>query len=332
MAVLGIETSCDETAVALYCPHRGIIAHEVKTQQLHAPFGGVVPELASRDHIRVLLPLVDRALTSAELLSHQVTAVAYTKGPGLIGALMVGAALGRALSYAWQVPAIGVHHMEAHLMAAFLESSAPEYPFVALLVSGGHTMLVAVESFGVYRLLGESVDDAAGEAFDKTAKVLGLAYPGGPQLAELAAHGDPERYQFTRPMLRHRSLDMSFSGLKTQVAQAVIGKDLSPTDKADVARGFEEAVVDILLTKSAAALTQTGYSRLVMVGGVSANKRLRAQCASRIDAAVYYPRTAYCTDNGAMVAYAGYCRLKNKMGESLAITVRPRWPLENLNL
>ncbi|HMW30851.1 MAG TPA: tRNA (adenosine(37)-N6)-threonylcarbamoyltransferase complex transferase subunit TsaD, partial [Plasticicumulans sp.] len=313
MIVLGIETSCDETGVALYDGARGLRAHALYSQvALHAEYGGVVPELASRDHMRKLVPLLDEAFAAAGLERGAVEGIAYTAGPGLIGALMVGASFARALAAAWQVPALGVHHMEGHLLAPMLEADPPAFPFLALLVSGGHTLLVAVAGVGRYRILGESIDDAAGEAFDKTAKLLGLPYPGGPALARLAGRGDPARFTFPRPMTDRPGLDFSFSGLKTHALNTLASLSGSEEDRADVARAFEDAVVDTLFLKCRRALRETGLKRLVVAGGVGANERLREQLAALMQARggrAYYPRPAFCTDNGAMIAYAGHCRL-----------------------
>ncbi len=329
--VLGIESSCDDTAVAIYESTQGIVAHQHHSQiKTHTPYQGVVPELASRDHIKKTLPLVRAALAQADLVPSDIDGIAYTAGPGLIGALMVGAGFAKSLGYAWGVPTIGVHHMEAHLMAALLESPAPEPPFVALLVSGGHTMLVCVNAIGVYEVLGETRDDAAGEAFDKLAKLMGLGMPGGPlvsALAEVACDRD-RLLPFPRPML-HNGLDFSFSGLKTHAAQVYADSAQDDESKAGIAAAFEEAVVETLCVKSCRALEQTGLSDLVVVGGVSANKKLRMQLRECLGVAhVFYPRFEYCTDNGAMVAYAGYCRLK--LGErdpDLVIQAKARWPL-----
>ncbi len=338
MRVLGLESSCDETGVAIYDSERGLLADALYSQiALHAEFGGVVPELASRDHVRKLLPLVRQVLDSANLRGSDIDAVAYTAGPGLAGALMVGACAGRAMAYAWGVPALAVHHMEGHLLAPMLEDSAPEFPFIALLVSGGHTQLVRVDGIGNYRLLGESLDDAAGEAFDKAAKMLGLPYPGGPQLAKAAAQGDVSRFTFPRPMVNRPGLDFSFSGLKTYtlntVAECRADGQLSDGDRNDIAAAFQEAVVDTLTIKCLRALKQEGLKRLVIAGGVSANTALRERLEGRlatIGAAVYYPRPAYCTDNGAMIAYAGCCRLLAGQSETLAVQVKPRWPMNEL--
>lgn len=336
--VLGIETSCDETGVAIYDSEAGLLAHALYSQiALHAEFGGVVPELASRDHIRKLLPLVSQVLAEAQLVATDIDAVAYTEGPGLAGALMVGACTGRSLAYAWGVPAVGVHHMEGHLLAPMLEVDPPAFPFIALLVSGGHTQLVRVEGIGRYRLLGESLDDAAGEAFDKAAKMLGLGYPGGPAVAKLAATGDPKRFTFPRPMVNRPGLDFSFSGLKTftlnTVADCRGDGVLSVKDQADIATAFQQAVVDTLVIKCSRALQQENLSRLVIAGGVSANIELRQKLEeklSKFGGKVYYPRPEFCTDNGAMIAYAGSCRLIGGASEGLSLKVRPRWPMDEL--
>ncbi|MDF1796132.1 MAG: tRNA (adenosine(37)-N6)-threonylcarbamoyltransferase complex transferase subunit TsaD [Coxiellaceae bacterium] len=333
MNILGIESSCDETAVAIYSSSQGLIADKLYSQvKLHAEYGGVVPELASRDHVRLCLPLVDKALAEASLTANDLDAVAYTRGPGLIGALMVGASVAKSLALGWQLPCIGVHHMEAHLMAAMLQQPQPSFPFVALLVSGGHTMLVAVESFGCYQLLGESLDDAVGEAFDKTAKLLGLPYPGGPALAKLAEQGDGSRFNFPRPMVRHPGCEFSFSGLKTFALNCIEQhQPLSEQTTADIACAFEDAVVDTLLVKSRRALQKTGYNTLVIAGGVSANKKLRSCLAEQLGSKqieVFYPDLKYCTDNAAMVAYTGYERFKRgEQDDDYAIEVKARWPL-----
>ena len=343
MRVLGIETSCDETGVAVYSDAEGLQGHLVHSQiDVHAEFGGVVPELASRDHVRKTLPLIEVLMGQTGLVRGDIDGVAYTSGPGLVGALLVGAAVGRSLAWAWGVPAIGVHHMEGHLLAPLLEASGPEFPFVALLVSGGHTQLVEVLGVGRYRLLGESLDDAAGEAFDKTAKLLGLPYPGGPELSDLAKKGDPDRFRFPRPMVNRPGLDFSFSGLKTfalntlhttlPVAQAE-GEDGVRQLKADIAHAFEEAVVDTLVIKCRRALKESGISTLVLAGGVSANRRLRERMRKVLEkegAKVFYPRPEFCTDNGAMIAYAGWHRLKAGQMEPLRFGARPRWSMEEL--
>ena len=339
MRVLGIETSCDETGVAVYDSEQGLLAHALYSQvAVHAEYGGVVPELASRDHIRKLLPLVKQVLLEANSNASDIDGIAYTSGPGLIGALMVGASFGRSLAYAWQVPAIGVHHMEGHLLAPMLEGNPPEFPFVALLVSGGHTQLIEVDAIGQYRILGESVDDAAGEAFDKAAKMLDLDYPGGPEIARLAERGDSTRFRFPRPMTDRPGLDFSFSGLKTYTLNTVAeqrGGDVLPDDQtmADIACAFQEAVVDTLAIKCRRALEQTGLSRLVIAGGVSANSRLREkleQALAKVGGEVFYARHEFCTDNGAMIAYAGCHRLLADQGEGLAIRAMPRWPMDTL--
>ncbi|WP_416139749.1 tRNA (adenosine(37)-N6)-threonylcarbamoyltransferase complex transferase subunit TsaD [Halomonas sp. HK25] len=339
MRVLGIETSCDETGVALFDTERGLVADALYSQiAMHAEYGGVVPELASRDHTRRLLPLIQQVLDEAGLSRGDLDAIAYTAGPGLVGALMVGAATAHGMARALDIPVLGVHHMEGHLLAPMLEEERPEFPFVALLVSGGHTQLVEVRGLGHYTLLGESVDDAAGEAFDKAAKMLGLDYPGGPQVARLAEGGDAKRFRFPRPMTDRPGLDFSFSGLKTHTLTAIRHLDasgaLDDQARADVARAFEEAVVDTLVIKCRRALDQTGLKRLVVAGGVSANVRLRErlerECAKR-DARAYYPRGRFCTDNGAMIAYVGAQRLlageRDEIGVMKAV---PRWPMDTL--
>ena len=332
--VLGIETSCDETAAAVYDGERGLLAHELHSQvALHAVYGGVVPELASRDHVARLVPLIARALEQAGTAPGSINGIAYTAGPGLMGALLVGAAVARSLAYAWNVPAVGVHHLEGHLLAPMLEPGPPRYPFVALLVSGGHTLLARVAGLGRYEILGASLDDAAGEAFDKTAKLLGLPYPGGPALAQLAASGRRDRFHFPRPMLDRPGLDFSFSGLKTAVVVALAGMQLDKATRADVAASFEEAVVDTLLAKCERAIVQTGVSTLVVAGGVGANRRLRDRLLAlgqRVGFEVCYPRPEFCTDNAAMIAYAGYARLVAGEHDGLAIRARARWPLDQL--
>ena len=334
MRVLGIETSCDETGVAVYDTARGLLAHAVHTQSaIHAEFGGVVPELASRDHVRRLPRLVRRVLAESGSGPGDVGGVAYTAGPGLVGALLVGTAFGRSLARAWGVPALGVHHMEGHLLAPMLEPDPPAFPFLALLVSGGHTQLVEVEAVGAYRILGESVDDAAGEAFDKVATLLGLPYPGGPALAELALGGDPGRFRFPRPMTDRPGLDFSFSGLKTFTRDTLAREPRDERLPADVARAFEDAVVDTLAIKCRRALRATGLPSLVVSGGVGANRRLRAALADMArgeGAAVSYPRPELCTDNGAMIAYAGCCRLVHGACEPERFGARARWALEEL--
>lgn len=335
MLILGLETSCDETGVALYDGARGLLAHTLHSQiDTHAVYGGVVPELASRDHVRKLLPLLKEACAQAGIDNRDINGIAYTVGPGLIGALLVGAALGRSLAWALGVPAVGVHHMEAHLLAPMLEVDPPPFPFIALLVSGGHTLLVQVGGVGQYTILGESLDDAAGEAFDKTAKLLGLPYPGGPVLAQLAEQGVTGRFAFPRPMTDRPGLDFSFSGLKTAVLHTLRQIHApSDQDKADIARAFEEAVVETLTFKCRRALQETGIRTLVVAGGVGANRRLRERLRALADAEggrVYYPRPEFCTDNGAMVAYAGYRRLLAGQQEALLIRATARWSLEEL--
>lgn len=339
MRVLGIETSCDETGIALYDSEQGLLAHSLYSQiALHSEYGGVVPELASRDHVRKTLPLINEVVAAAGLSKQDIDAVAYTSGPGLVGALMVGACIGRALAYGLKVPAIGVHHMEGHLLAPMLESDPPEFPFVALLVSGGHTQLVQVDALGEYVLLGESLDDAAGEAFDKAAKMLDMDYPGGPQVAELAKKGDPQRFTFPRPMVDRPGLDFSFSGLKTftlnTVAEHALEDGLPDQQTcADIAYAFQEAVVDTLTIKCRRALQQTDLKTLVIAGGVSANTRLRQrleQALEKIGARVFYARHEFCTDNGAMIAYAGCQRLLAGQQDGLSVVARPRWPLDTL--
>ena len=341
MRVLGIETSCDETGVAVFDSEAGLLGHEVYSQvALHADFGGVVPELASRDHVRKLAPMTARLLDSLGLASGEIDAVAYTAGPGLAGALLVGAAFGRSLAFGWGVPAVAVHHMEGHLLAPMLEDARPPFPFVALLVSGGHTQLVRVTAVGDYEMLGESLDDAAGEAFDKTAKLLDLGYPGGPALAALARQGTPGRFRFPRPMTDRPGLDFSFSGLKTfalttwqQATADAETPDALAQARADVAHAFEEAVVDTLAIKCRRAVEQTGSKALVMAGGVSANARLRERVdtmMAELGGRAYYPRAELCTDNAAMIAYAGWQRLLAGEAEGPRFTVRPRWPMQEL--
>ncbi|ALN82687.1 tRNA (adenosine(37)-N6)-threonylcarbamoyltransferase complex transferase subunit TsaD [Lysobacter antibioticus] len=334
MKVLGIETSCDETGVAVYDTDAGLRAHALYSQiALHAEYGGVVPELASRDHVRKLLPLIRQTLAESGLDVNELDGVAYTAGPGLVGALLVGAGVARALAWALEVPAIGVHHMEGHLLAPLMEDDPlgrPQPPFVALLVSGGHTQLVAVDAIGQYRLLGETLDDAAGEAFDKTAKLMGLPYPGGPQLAAQAELGRPGLFKFARPMTDRPGLDFSFSGLKTQVLLAWRNSDQSDQTRADIARAFEDAVVDTLAIKCGRALDAAGCDTLVVAGGVGANRRLRAKLATMTEkrgGRVCFPRPAFCTDNGAMIAYAGALRLQAGQFESAAVKVTPRWDM-----
>ena len=344
MRVLGIETSCDETGVALYDTERGLLADALYSQiDIHAEYGGVVPELASRDHVRKTLPLIDQVLSEGGIARGNIDGVAYTAGPGLVGALMVGATMGRAIATGLGVPSLGVHHMEGHLLAPMLAEheagAVPDYPFVALLVSGGHTQLVRVDGLGQYTLLGESLDDAAGEAFDKTAKMLGLRYPGGPHVARLAERGDPDRFEFPRPMVKQGGLDFSFSGLKTHTLTTVrsheVDGEVSEQDKADIARAFEAAVVDTLVIKCRRALKQENLTRLVMAGGVSANVRLRAALEEKLGkerCEVFYPAPKLCTDNGAMIAYAGALRLAAGECDGPDAEVRPRWPMTELTV
>ena len=333
MNVLAIESSCDETAVAIFGT-AGLAAHLVYTQtDLHEIWGGVVPELASRDHVRRLPPMVQGALQVAGLAPAAIGGVAYTAGPGLIGALLVGAGVATSLAYAWKVPVLGLHHLEGHLLAPRLEPDPPDFPYLALLVSGGHTMLVDVEGIGRYRVLGESLDDAAGEAFDKTAKLLGLPYPGGARLAELAESGRPGVFRFPRPMLDRPGLDFSFSGLKTAALLASRGHESDPVARADLARGFEEAIVETLAEKTRRALLATGRTTLVVAGGVGANRRLRArlaEVAADLGARAAYPRSEFCTDNAAMIAYAGRARLLAGERGGLGASARARWPLAEL--
>ena len=340
MLVLALESSCDETAVALFDSEQGLVGHHLHSQAaLHAKYGGVVPELASRDHIRKALPLLEKLLQDCERDLEEIDAVAYTAGPGLVGALLVGASIARAIAFALDVPALGVHHMEGHLLAPMLEENPPDFPFVALLVSGGHTQLVAVKEVGEYRILGQSIDDAVGEAFDKTAKLLGLPYPAGPQLAALAEKGRVDRFSLPRPMVNRPGLDFSFSGLKTAALTCIAQNraqngELDEQTAADVAAAFQEAAVQTLLIKCRRALTETGLERLVIAGGVSANRRLRAlleETASQEGWQVFLARQEFCTDNAAMIAYAGCQRLVAGQCDDLTVSARPRWPMEDLS-
>ena len=343
MRILGIETSCDETGIAIYDDGQGdlpegIVAHRLYSQiAVHADYGGVVPELASRDHVRKTIPLIKEVLKEANLTPEDLDGVAYTAGPGLVGALLVGCSIGRSLAYGWGLPAVPVHHMEGHLLAPMLEEDVPEFPFVALLVSGGHTMLVRVDGIGHYELLGESVDDAAGEAFDKTAKLLGLDYPGGPALAKMAESGVAGRFKLPRPMTDRPGLNFSFSGLKTAASTAIRKEkekgDMDEQTHADIAYAFQEAVIDTLAIKCRRALKQCELKRLVVAGGVSANTALREKLAvitQKVGGQVYYPRPEFCTDNGAMIAYAGLQRLKAGTDADLTFKAHPRWPLDTL--
>ena len=332
MIVLGLETSCDETGLAIYDSEQGLRGQVLYSQiQLHAEYGGVVPELASRDHVRKLIPLLDQLLSQCDLSKQELDAIAYTRGPGLMGALMTGALFGRSLAFALNKPAIGVHHMEGHLLAPLLSAQPPQFPFVALLVSGGHTQLMAAHALGEYELLGESIDDAAGEAFDKVAKMLNLPYPGGPQISKLALQGNPDAFAFPRPLMQ-QALNFSFSGLKTAVSSQIKAVE-GQGREADIAASFQEAVVDTLVKKSIKALKHTGLKQLVIAGGVSANLRLREKLENSLSgmgAKVYYAEPALCTDNGAMIAFAGYQRLKAGQQDDLAVTTTPRWPMTEL--
>jgi len=329
---LGVESSCDETGIGLYSSDQGLIAHQLFSQvEMHAEYGGVVPELASRDHIQRTIPLIKAVLSEAKLQLSDVSSIAYTAGPGLAGALLVGSSIAKSLAWSLNIPALAVHHMEGHLLAPLLEETQPQFPFVALLVSGGHTMLVDVKSVGDYQILGESLDDAVGEAFDKTAKILGLGYPGGPALAALAEQGDENQFKFPRPMTDRPGLDFSFSGLKT-FARNTFAKH--PEQKADIAKAFEVAATQTLMIKCRRALEKTKYSTLVVAGGVSANQSLRQvlnKMGKKLDTEVFYPRQEFCTDNGAMIALAGHLRLtKGQVSVGNEITVKPRWSLEEL--
>ncbi len=333
MYVLGIETSCDETGVAIYHAERGLINHILYSQiEMHSEYGGVVPELASRDHIRKLVPLIKQLIQESGLASADINGIAYTAGPGLMGALLVGASTARSLAWTWNIPAVAVHHMEGHLLAPMLEENPPAFPFVALLISGGHTLLVQVNQIGSYQLLGESLDDAAGEAFDKTAKLLGLSYPGGPKLSKLAEQGHPQ-IKFPRPMTDRPGLDFSFSGLKTFALNTINASEKTAQDKADIAAAFQLAVAETLTIKCKRALQQTGLKRLVVAGGVSANSLVRTlltEMTLKEQAQIYFPRIEFCTDNGAMIAYAGCQRLMLGQHQSLDIFARPRWPISEL--
>lgn len=335
MLILGIETSCDETAVALYDSQQGVLGQRLHSQvELHCLYGGVVPELAARDHVRYLVPLLQDLLSETRLTAKDLTGIAYTSGPGLVGALLVGTMFGRSLAYALTIPAIGVHHMEGHLLAALLDNPEIKPPFVALLVSGGHTQLILVKAIGHYQILGQSIDDAAGEAFDKTAKLLGLPYPGGPQIEKLAKQGNVTRFNLPRPMLHHPGCDFSFSGLKTAVAKLVRANNpIDQQTQADIAAAFQQAVIDTLLQKCQRALLQTHLKVLVVAGGVSANQALRVALDRLMDSGAntaYYPRLELCTDNAVMIAYAGYHRLQAGQHDDLAVSVKARWDLADL--
>ncbi|ATD07638.1 tRNA (adenosine(37)-N6)-threonylcarbamoyltransferase complex transferase subunit TsaD [Pseudoalteromonas piscicida] len=334
MRILGIESSCDETGIAIYDDEQGLLAHQLYSQvKVHADYGGVVPELASRDHVRKTIPLIEGAFAQAGCGPEDLDGIAYTAGPGLVGALLVGTSIGRSLAFGWGIPAVAVHHMEGHLLAPMLEDDKPDFPFVALLVSGGHTMMVKVSGIGEYEVLGESVDDAAGEAFDKTAKLLGLDYPGGPMLAKMATQGQAGRFTFPKPMTDRPGLDFSFSGLKTAAANTIRNEGDDEQTKADIAHAFQTAVVETLAIKCKRALKETGIKSLVIAGGVSANTELRQKLERMMlgmKGRVYYPRTEFCTDNGAMIAYAGMQRLKAGQHAPLDMKTKPRWPLDSL--
>ncbi|OUR72996.1 tRNA (adenosine(37)-N6)-threonylcarbamoyltransferase complex transferase subunit TsaD [Methylophaga sp. 41_12_T18] len=331
MRVLGIESSCDETGIALYDTDKGLLAHALFSQvAMHAEYGGVVPELASRDHVRKTLPLIDQVLADAQLQRNDIDAVAYTAGPGLVGALLVGCAIGRSLAWALNIPAIAINHMEGHLLSPLLEDNSPNFPFVSLLVSGGHTLLVEVRGIGQYQLLGESIDDAVGEAFDKTAKMLGLDYPGGPVLAALAEKGIADSYKFPRPMTNRPGLDFSFSGLKTFAMNTWRDSTQTEQDKANIALAFQTAAIETLAIKCKRALKETQLSTLVVAGGVSANKALRQRLSAMPTIDVYYPRPEFCSDNGAMIAFAGAMRSANLQQQKSSFSARPRWPLDEL--
>ncbi len=330
MRILGIETSCDETGVAIYDTDQGLLSHALFSQvDMHAHFGGVVPELASRDHIRRIVPLIKEVSDEANIHFNAIDGIAYTEGPGLVGALLVGISVAHGLSWSLQIPAVGIHHMEGHLLACMLEEEKPKFPFIALLVSGGHTQLVKVEAVGRYTIMGESLDDAVGEAFDKTAKLLGLGYPGGPVIEKIAREGHAGIYNFPRPMINRPGLDFSFSGLKTFAKNTWEESRQDQQTKADIARAFSEAVFDTLFIKCQRAIQQTGLRHLVVAGGVSANRQLRARFRD-LEADVFYPRLEFCTDNGAMIAYAGAIRLVAGEQKGLSFGARPRWSLDEL--
>ena len=334
MIVLGIETSCDDTGVALYCGERGLLAHKLYSQvDVHKLYGGVVPELAARDHTRKVIPLVDAVLGEAGIAGTDIGLVAYTRGPGLAGALLAGAAVACSLAYGWNAPVLGVHHMEGHLLAALLEDDAVEFPFVGLLVSGGHTQLVSANGVGDYEIIGQTLDDAVGEAFDKTAKLLGLGYPGGPIIEKTAVDGNPDRFQFPRPMTDRPGCDFSFSGLKTFALNTIQENTLDEQTVADIAYAFQRAAVETLVIKCRRALQQTGYDQLVIAGGVGANQVLRQTLGDAVEemgARIHYPRPEFCTDNGAMIAYAAYLRTQEGRAADQGFDVKPRWPMDTL--
>ncbi|EPE37747.1 tRNA threonylcarbamoyladenosine biosynthesis protein [Candidatus Photodesmus katoptron] len=334
MRIIAIETSCDETGVAIYDDKEGLLSHKLYSQvHIHSKYGGVVPELASRDHIHKIIPLIQSSLNDSDSTSEDIDGIAYTAGPGLIGSILVGASIGHSIAYAWNIPAIPINHMEGHLLAPMLEKIHPTFPFIALLVSGGHTMIVQVIDIGKYKTLGESIDDAAGEALDKTAKLMKLGYPGGPLISHLAQKGTPGRFRFPRPMINHPGLNMSFSGLKTSAANIISVSRNDEQTQADIAYAFQEALCDILIIKCKKALQQTGIKRIVIAGGVSANQRLRKSIedlAKEIGGTAYYPRIEFCTDNAAMIAYAGMKRLKISKKSNLIIQAKARWPIDTL--
>ena len=335
MRVLGIETSCDETSIAIYDEYQGLMAHQIHSQVLlHAKYGGIVPELASRDHVQQLIPLLKLTLKEANITTSSIQGIAYTQGPGLVGALLVGSTFAKALSYAWQIPILGIHHMEGHLLAALLDKPALQFPFIALLISGGHSLLIKVQKLGDYKVLGDTLDDAVGEAFDKTAKLLHMTYPGGPEIEKLAKQGNPERYKFPRPLTEIQNLDFSFSGLKTFASNTFKNSKQDDYTKADIARAFQDAVIETLSIKCQWALSQTKLTRVIVAGGVCANQTLRLALKKTIElqnATIYYPRPELCTDNGAMIAYAGFLRLKQGQRDlDLKVRVFPRWSISDL--
>lgn len=334
MLVLGIETSCDETGLAVYDSDQGLLAHTIYSQiHIHAQYGGIVPELASRDHIRKVIPLIEEVLGKASISSPDINGIAFTKGPGLKGALLVGAMLGRTLGFVYQIPTVGVHHLEGHILSPFLDPNPPLFPFIALLVSGGHTELIYAKRIGCYEIIGETLDDAVGEAFDKTANLLGLGYPGGAALSKLAEQGNPNRFHFPRPMVDRPGLDFSFSGIKTFALNLINEHSINDQMRADIASGFQEAIVETLTIKCRRALQQTGLQRLVIAGGVGANNALRkslSKMCQKYNKNLYFPRHEFCTDNGAMIAYAGCQRLLAGERDELSVEVFPRWNLSEL--